>query len=264
MPIAEMFFEVVSKEGGAIIDSTFGVKKKKVEPNEPNGGEEKEKADGADDEDAESVEAENKSRLRNGGDTNHALVCNLIALHAKYNGIVDNCFEKNQIFDKSLKKAFDEFINRDERVSKLLAQFVNEALKKGNKLGLTDVESVLENVVFLYGYIRQKDVFERDYQTFLAQRLLEGLCESEHSEKSMIAKLKNQCGKLFLQSFQNYCPLDFVLTYLLFLLLRLFVDEQARGYVQGCASQQRDGFPVQEVIRVNSIAGCIWIASSSR
>jgi len=37
-------------------------------------------------------------------------------------------------------------------------------------------------------------VFERDYQIFLSKRLLEGLCESEHSEKSMIAKLKTECG----------------------------------------------------------------------
>lgn len=31
-------------------------------------------------------------------------------------------------------------------------------------------------------------------QVFLQNRLLNGLCESEHSEKSMIAKLKTECG----------------------------------------------------------------------
>lgn len=46
----------------------------------------------------------------------------------------------------------------------------------------------------MYGYIQEKDVFERDYQLFLAQRLLNGLCENEHSEKTMIAKLKTTCG----------------------------------------------------------------------
>ena len=29
-------------------------------------------------------------------------------------------------------------------------------------------------VVFLYGYIREKDIFERDYQKYLADRLLNG------------------------------------------------------------------------------------------
>jgi len=46
----------------------------------------------------------------------------------------------------------------------------------------------------LYGYIQDKDVFEYDYQYFLANRLLMGLCQNEHTEKSMIAKLKTECG----------------------------------------------------------------------
>jgi hypothetical protein len=94
---------------------------------------------------------------------------------------------------KSLKKAFEEFINKDNRVSKLLAKFVHEVLRKGSKVNVRDIESTLDNVVFLYGYISEKDVFERDYQCFLSNRLLMGLCESEHSEKSMIAKLKTEC-----------------------------------------------------------------------
>ena len=65
---------------------------------------------------------------------------------------------------KALKKAFEEFINKDNRVSKLLAKFVNDVLRKGSKVNVKDIESTLDNVVFLYGYIQEKDVFERDYQ----------------------------------------------------------------------------------------------------
>jgi cullin 1 len=125
-------------------------------------------------------------------DANHALVRNLIALHAQYNEVVVHCFEKHSIMQKALKKAFEEFINKDNRVSKLLAKFVNDVLKKGSKVNVKDIDSTLDNVVFLYGYIQEKDVFERDYQIFLSNRLLQGLCESEHSEKSMIAKLKTE------------------------------------------------------------------------
>jgi cullin 3 len=46
----------------------------------------------------------------------------------------------------------------------------------------------------LYGYVREKDVFEHDYQVHLSTRLLAGTSESEHSEKSMISKLKTECG----------------------------------------------------------------------
>jgi len=48
--------------------------------------------------------------------------------------------------------------------------------------------------VMLYGYIRDKDIFERDYQQYLATRLLQGQSQSEQHEKRMIAKLKTECG----------------------------------------------------------------------
>jgi hypothetical protein len=58
------------------------------------------------------------------------------------------------VFQKALKKAFEDFINKDNRVSKLLAKFVNDVLKKGTKVNIKDVEATLDNVVFLYGYIQ--------------------------------------------------------------------------------------------------------------
>lgn len=36
------------------------------------------------------------------------------------------------------------------------------------QVNVKDVESTLDNVVFLYGYIQEKDVFERDYQVRIA------------------------------------------------------------------------------------------------
>jgi len=108
--------------------------------------------------------------------------------------VVKICFQNNQVFQKALKKAFEDFINKDNRVSKLLALFVNDLLRTGTKINVKNLEATLDNVVFLYGYIQDKDVFEYDYQHFLANRLLMGQCESEHTEKSMIAKLKTESG----------------------------------------------------------------------
>ena len=124
-----------------------------------------------------------------------SLACSIILYHCiwiRFNDL--NCFFS---FDVLLyKQAFEDFINRDARVSKMLARFVNDVLKKHNKIATTKeiLEKTLDHVVFLYGYISEKDVFERDYQYYLSHRLLMGLCESEHSEKSMIAKLKTECG----------------------------------------------------------------------
>lgn len=91
-------------------------------------------------------------------------------------------------------QAFEDFINMDPGVSRMLAKFVHDVLSKGSRVAQKDVDQTLDNVVFLYGYITEKDVFEHDYQRYLANRLLMGLCESEHSEKAMILKLKTMAG----------------------------------------------------------------------
>ena len=44
----------------------------------------------------------------------------------------------------------------------------------------------MDHVVMLYGYIRDKDIFERDYQIYLADRLLQDVSLTEQAERSMI------------------------------------------------------------------------------
>lgn len=129
-----------------------------------------------------------------GSDKNHTLVNSLLDLHTRSNLVVGSCFGGVHLFQLALKRAFEGFVNKDDRVAKQLAKFAGDALAKGSKLCVTSLEGTLDGVVFLYGYIQEKDVFEHDYQLFLANRLLMGLCESEHAEKSMISRLKRQCG----------------------------------------------------------------------
>lgn len=126
---------------------------------------------------------------------NHDLVTKLINLHERYRLVVEDCFSGHPNFKKALKGAFEEFINKDDRVSRLLASFINDVLTRGVTVNLEKgIEVAQENVVFLYGYISEKDIFERHYQLFLSNRLLNGLCENEHNEKQMISKIKVHSG----------------------------------------------------------------------
>jgi len=211
--IAEMFGEHIKAAGSEVVE------KARPQAQAKAAGEEEEKEEKKEEEKAgASAALSGAAAAAAAVDANHALVRNLISLHASYNEIVTGSFEKTQIMQKALKKAFEDFINKDNRVSKLLAKFVNDVLRKGSKVNVKDIEATLDNVVFLYGYIQEKDVFERDYQQFLSQRLLMSKCESEHSEKSMIAKLKTECGQspfsLFL-SLSLYFSLDLSLSFFL-------------------------------------------------
>eukprot|EP01084_Bolivina_argentea_P291974 501872_1 len=121
------------------------------------------------------------------------LIHNLINLQKQYLRIVKNQFRSQTIFDKALIAAFEEFINKEYYVSALLASFANKILKKAAHI--QDLESTMDHIVLLYGYIRDKDLFERDYQMHLADRLLLDLViKDENRERSMINKLKQEAG----------------------------------------------------------------------
>jgi cullin 1 len=75
----------------------------------------------------------------------HELIRLLIELHERYHDIVWTCFAKDQVFEKALKEAFEDFINAEFYVSNLLAKFVHAVLLKGSKVQVTDVEKVLDH-----------------------------------------------------------------------------------------------------------------------
>lgn len=124
----------------------------------------------------------------------HELITSLIDLHERFQNIVHKAFQKHQMYEKMLKSAFEEFINKELYVSNLLARFIDAVLVSSSKVQIDDLEKTLDHVVVLYGYIRDKDLFEEKYQAFLAQRLLLGTSTSRQAEKNMIAKLKAECG----------------------------------------------------------------------
>lgn len=60
-----------------------------------------------------------------------------------------------------------------------------------------EIELVLDKTMVLFRFLQEKDVFERYYKQHLAKRLLLQKSVSEDSEKTMISKLKTECGCQF-------------------------------------------------------------------
>jgi len=57
-----------------------------------------------------------------------------------------------------------------------------------------DVEATLDKVMMLFRYLQEKDVFEKYYKQHLAKRLLSGRTVSDDAERSLLVKLKTECG----------------------------------------------------------------------
>ena len=126
----------------------------------------------------------------------YELIAAFVSLHDRFSSIVKEQFQQDAQFEKALREAFVEFINKEYHVSALLPRYVNDILKKGSKIVVSNLERAMQHVVMLYGYIRNKDIFERDFQQYLASRLLLDLSRDEtYSEAyKMIDKLQTEAN----------------------------------------------------------------------
>ncbi|CAN4123223.1 unnamed protein product [Withania somnifera] len=126
----------------------------------------------------------------------------VIELHDKYLAYVNNCFQNHTLFHKALKEAFELFCNKGiagSSSAELLATFCDNILKKGGSEKLSDeaIEETLEKVVKLLAYISDKDLFAEFYRKKLARRLLFDKSANDEHERSILTKLKQQCGGQF-------------------------------------------------------------------
>ncbi|GMF25970.1 unnamed protein product [Phytophthora fragariaefolia] len=125
----------------------------------------------------------------------------ILAIHDKFRGIVNEQFAGNSLFQKALKEAFVEFVNKDvgpDSSAKLMSTFCDRILKTGGeKLSDEQVEDYLEKVVFVFSYLTDKDLFAEIYRNQLAKRLLNQRSASADAEVLMIGKLKLRCGAQF-------------------------------------------------------------------
>ncbi|CAI9783451.1 unnamed protein product [Fraxinus pennsylvanica] len=127
------------------------------------------------------------------------MVSSLLEFKVNLDRIWEESFFKNEAFGNTIKDAFEHLINlRQNRPAELIAKFVDEKLRAGNKgTSEEELEGTLDKVLVLFRFIQGKDVFEAFYKKDLAKRLLLGRSASIDAEKSMITKLKTECGSQF-------------------------------------------------------------------
>lgn len=135
----------------------------------------------------------------------------LLEVHKKYNALVLVAFQNDAGFVASLDKACEKFINtnavtRDglgnagvgrgsSKSPELLARYCDLLLKKSSKNPEeAELEETLNQVMIVFKYIEDKDVFQKFYSNMLAKRLVHQMTASDDAEASMISKLKQACG----------------------------------------------------------------------
>ncbi|XP_055319306.1 cullin-1-like [Sitodiplosis mosellana] len=137
----------------------------------------------------------------------------ILSVHKKYQSLVRDQFKNEIGFVAALDKACSKFINQNSVITKsgnpnkspeLLAAYCHILLKKSNKnLEEAELEDSLNQMLTVFRYIEDKDVFEVFYKKKLAERLIEQLSASDDAEASMISKMKHTCGYNYTNKLQR-------------------------------------------------------------
>jgi cullin-4 len=132
----------------------------------------------------------------NDADKDRCMVQHLLDFKDKLDNIIASCFNKNEKFVNVMKESFEYFINqRQNKPAEVIAKYVDFKLRAGNKESTEEeLERLLDKIMVLFRFIHGKDVFEAFYKKDLAKRLLVGKSASVDAEKSMLSKLKQECG----------------------------------------------------------------------
>jgi len=116
----------------------------------------------------------------------------------KYNHFVKVSFDEDRSFTRDLKESLEYFINLDTRNAQYLSLYLDEMMRKGLKgMSSEEREKLMNDVISIFRYLEDKDVFEDFYKKHLAQRLLNDTSVDRDHEKMMISKLKAECGHQF-------------------------------------------------------------------
>ncbi|XP_059065457.1 cullin-1-like [Cryptomeria japonica] len=126
-------------------------------------------------------------------------VRSIIQLHEKYMRCVEENFMNNRFFKNALMAEFQSFCNEQvagNSIWELLVTFCDNILTNRN-MTYADVENSLDKVTKIFHFVHDKDMVTDFYRKKLAGRLFSHRSSNADYEKSMLAKLKFECGRQF-------------------------------------------------------------------
>lgn len=84
-----------------------------------------------------------------------------------------------------------------------LVYYLDELYKKDFKsMTESEINEKLDKVIHIFRYLQDKDIFEGFYKTSLSKRLLDARGIVEEAEKSLVLKLKEECGFQYTQKLE--------------------------------------------------------------
>lgn len=137
----------------------------------------------------------------------------VLEVHSYFAQLVKEAFNGDPMFMASIDKACEKFINNNNvtkltdslsKPSELMAKYCDLLLKKSAKNPEEEeLEERLKQVITVFRYLVDKDVFQRFYIKHFSRRLIYFTSSSDDAEMSMISKLKEACGYEYTSKLQR-------------------------------------------------------------
>ncbi|KAK4225541.1 putative cullin [Podospora fimiseda] len=166
------------------------------------------------------------------------MVKRLLLLRRALDVMIRDALHQDEVFVYALRESFGQFINDKKatsawntgtsKVGEMIAKHIDMLLRGGLKTlppsllsdvkdranaeasGLAatadedaELDRQLDAALELFRFIEGKDIFEAFYKKDLARRLLLGRSASQDAERSMISKLKSECGSNFTHNLEQ-------------------------------------------------------------
>lgn len=137
----------------------------------------------------------------------------ILDVHKYFENLVKDAFDGDTYFVAAIDKACERFINTNNvtklaetthKPPELMARYCDLLLKKSSRNPEEqELEEKLKEVVTVFRYLIDKDIFQKFYTKFFGRRLIHGLSSSDDAEMSMISKLKEACGYEYTSKLQR-------------------------------------------------------------
>lgn len=137
----------------------------------------------------------------------------ILEVHQYFNDLIKRSFENDAHFVTANDKACEKFINNNNvsklsdsasKPSELIAKYCDIILKKSSRNPEdAELEEKLKQVIVVFRYLVDKDVFQKFYTKFFGRRLIHGTSSSDDAEMSMISKLRDACGYEYTSKLQR-------------------------------------------------------------
>lgn len=178
------------------------------------------------------------ARIVNDTEKGDEMVIRLLEFRRSMDTMIRDAYGADEIFTYTLREAFTWFINDKKmasswgtgtsKVGEMIAKHIDMLLRGGIKAlpeslisdskdrseaersgqastGDEDAEldRQLDAALELFRFLEGKDIFEAFYKKDLARRLLMGRSASQDAERSMLTKLKSECGSSFTHNLEQ-------------------------------------------------------------